>query len=228
MQARGHVVLGCSGAQGIAWRLLPSSSSSSNFSTSQLALVLAVSHPGRALPHCLWQQALTAKQQQQLSAMCVLTVDHPVDALLHYLRHNRLSPPTLPLLLRHQPLTAKHQTQYRIVCLNRLLPPSLPQFLCHQALTTKQQQLSVEASSLEQQLSAAASMRLELVQLRADLLDRLGTFYGDLQQQQRQLELEAINNTTAEVRWCVVFTCMTMCEASRTVAVPVLHLEMSK
>jgi septal ring factor EnvC (AmiA/AmiB activator) len=83
---------------------------------------------------------------------------------------------------------------------------AVPDCLSQQALTAKQQQLSAEASSLEQQLSAAASMRLELVQLRADMLERLGTFFGELRQQ-RQAEMEAINNTAAEVSQCVCVAC---------------------
>lgn len=38
-----------------------------------------------------------------------------------------------------------------------------------------------------------------VLQLRASLLERLGVFYGELQQQ-RQAEVEVINRTVAEVR----------------------------
>jgi hypothetical protein len=67
-----------------------------------------------------------------------------------------------------------------------------------QALAAKQHQLTAESSLLEQQLVAAAGRRLELVQLRASLLERLGLFFGELQQQ-RQAEVEVINMTAAEV-----------------------------
>jgi hypothetical protein len=67
-----------------------------------------------------------------------------------------------------------------------------------QALAAKQQQLAAESSLLEQQLVAAAGWRLELVQLRASLLERLGLFFRELQQQ-RQTEVEVINRTATEV-----------------------------
>jgi hypothetical protein len=67
-----------------------------------------------------------------------------------------------------------------------------------QALASKQQQLAADSLLLEQQLTAAAGRRLELVHLRADLLDRLGAYFEELQQQ-RQAEMEAMSRTAAEV-----------------------------
>ena len=82
---------------------------------------------------------------------------------------------------------------------SRCASPGVPAWL--QALAAQQQQLSGESSLLEQQLVAAAGRRLELVQLRAGLLERLGAFCGGLQAQ-RQAEVEALNATAAEVGGC--------------------------
>jgi len=67
-----------------------------------------------------------------------------------------------------------------------------------QALASRQQQLSADSALLEQQLAAAAAGRLELVRLKADLLECIGSFFGALQQQ-RQAEVEVINKTATEV-----------------------------
>lgn len=47
-------------------------------------------------------------------------------------------------------------------------------------------------------MAAAAARRLELVHLKADLLDRLGVYFGELQQQ-RQAEMGLMTKTAAEV-----------------------------
>lgn len=67
-----------------------------------------------------------------------------------------------------------------------------------QALSAQQQQLATQSTLLEQQLSAAAGRRLEVVQQRADVLEVLGTFFGQLQQQ-RAAEGRDMAQAAAEV-----------------------------
>lgn len=73
-----------------------------------------------------------------------------------------------------------------------------------QALASRQQQLSADSALLEQQLTAAAARRLELVRLKADLLECMGLFFGALQQRW-QTEVEVMNRTAAEVSFSELY-----------------------